>query len=146
MDLELHVVDLGLDATDADLVEQMRHMEEHREAGFKRVGCSIRGYDRDSRELWQIPEVVEFCKKLVRIGFIAGLDVSFTFPPNQPPLPVPVAPLGSLDIWLVAKGHMKEDGTVEMTMDLLDQFKKELQYLNTVSEDMLSGTNPGAGR
>jgi hypothetical protein len=145
MDLELHVVDLGLDATDADLVEQMRHMQEYREAGFKRVGCSIRGYDTDSRELWQIPEVVEFCKKLVRIGFIAGLDVSFTFPPNQPPLPVPVAPIGSLDIWLVAKGHMKEDGTVEITVDLLDQFKKELQYLNTVSEDMLSGTNPGAG-
>ena len=145
MGLELHVVDLGLDATDADLVEQMRHMEEHRAAGFKRVGCSIRGYDADSRELWQIPEVVDFCKKLVRIGFIAGLDVSFTFPPDQPPLPVPVAPMGSLDIWLIAKGHMRIDGTVEMTIDLLDQFKKELQYLNTVSEDMLSGKNPATG-
>jgi hypothetical protein len=141
MGLELHVVALGLDATDADLVEQMRHMEEHRAAGFKWVGCSIRGYGADSRELWQIPEVVDFCKKLVRIGFISGLDVSFTFPPNQPPLPVPVAPMGSLDIWLIAKGHMRIDGTVEMTTDLLDQFKKELEYLNTVSEDMLSGGN-----
>src|SRR5947209_1461052 len=64
MGLELHVVDLGLDATDADLVEQMRHMEDYRTAGFKQVGCSIRGYGMDSRELWQIPEVVDFCKKL----------------------------------------------------------------------------------
>ena len=141
MGLELHVVDLGLDAADADLVEQMRHMEEHREAGFKRVGCSIRGYETDNRDLWQIPEVVDFCKKLIRIGFIAGLDVSFTFPPNQPPLPVPVAPWGSLDIWLIAKGHMSKDGTVEMTTDLLSQFKKELQYQNTVAEDMLSAGN-----
>ena len=138
MSLELHVVDLGLDATDADLVVQMRHSEGYRKAGFKRIGCSFRGYATDSRELWQIPEVVEFCKKLVRIGFIAGLDVSFTFPPDQPPLPVPVAPMGSLDIWLIANGHMRHDGTVEMTKELLNRFTKEIEYLNTVSEDMLS--------
>jgi hypothetical protein len=60
-------------------------------------------------------------------------------------LPVPIAPLGSLGIWLVATGHRKEDDTVEMTVDLLEQFQKELQYVNTVSEDMLSGKNPGAG-
>jgi hypothetical protein len=139
MGLKLHVVDLGLDATDSDLVEQMRQMEEHRAAGFERVGCSIRGYNADNRDLWQIPEAIDFCKKLVRLGFIAGLDVSFTFPANQPPLPVPVAPMGSLDIWLIAKGHMSKDGTVELTKDLLDQFKRELEYLNTVAEDMLSG-------
>jgi hypothetical protein len=32
-----------------------------------------------------------------------------------------------------------------MTEDLLHQSKKELQYLNTVSEDVLSGKNSGAG-
>ena len=36
--------------------------------------CSV---DKDPRPLYEIPKVVAFCKKLVRIGFIAGLDVSF---------------------------------------------------------------------
>src|SRR3954468_4447518 len=133
MGLDLHLVEVGLDATDADLVEQMRHMEAHRQAGFRRVGCVLRGYGDDPRALWQIPEGVEFCKKLVRIGFIAGLDVSFTVP-ERVPLPVPVAPWGSLDIWLIAKGHMK-GGAVEITRPLLDQFTRDLKYLNTVAED-----------
>ena len=55
--------------------------------------------------------------------------MSFTFPPDQQPLRGSVAPMGSLDIWLIAKGHMRIDGTVEMTIDLLDQVQKK--SLNT---------------
>lgn len=77
MNLELHIVEVGLNATDADLVEQMRYMDDRRQAGFKHVGCLVRGYEEDPRPLYEIPKVVAFCKKLVRIGFIAGLDVSF---------------------------------------------------------------------
>ncbi len=137
MPLALHVIEVGLDAADADLVEQMRHMAERRRAGFKHVGCLVRGYEGDPRALYLIPEVVEFCKKLVRIGFIAGLDVSFTVP-ERVPLPVPFEPWGSLDVWVVAKGYMKH-GTVEVTRELLDEFTRDLRYANTVAEDVLSG-------
>jgi hypothetical protein len=76
MSLELHIVEVGLNATDADLVEQMRYMDDRRQAGFKHVGCLVRGYKEDPLPLYEIPKVVAFCKKLARIGFIAGLDDS----------------------------------------------------------------------
>jgi hypothetical protein len=136
MSLELHLVELGVNATDTNLTEQMRHMENRRKAGFRRIGCLIRGYEHDERALWQIPEVVALCKRLVRIGFISGLDVSFTLP-KPVPLPVPVEPFGALDVWVIARGSMSVGG-VEVTRDLLDQFKKDLCYANTVAEDLLS--------
>jgi len=136
MTLELHIVEVGLNATDADLFEQMRCMDDRRKAGFKHIGCLVRGFEEDPRPLYEIPKVVASCKKLVRIGFIAGLDVSFTVP-EPVPLPIPIAPWGSLDIWVIAQGYMK-DGSVEITRPLLEQFKKDLSYSNTVAEDMLS--------
>jgi len=77
MSLEMHIVEVGLNATDADLVEQMRYMDDRRQAGFKHVCCLVCGFEEAPRPLYEIPRVVAFCKKLVRIGFIAGLDVSF---------------------------------------------------------------------
>ena len=80
--------------------------------------------------------MVALCKRLVRLGFVSGLDVSFLLP-EPVPLPIPATPLGSLDVWMVAHGHMRHGG-VDVT-DLLDQFSNDLKYANTVSEDLLSG-------
>lgn len=135
MTLELHIVALGIDATDADLIEQMRLMEEKRTEGYRHVGCTISGFGSDKRELWQIPEVVAFCKRLTRIGFMAGLDVSYTFPKDIP-LSTPIKPMGSLDLWLIAQGMAR--ALIVLTEEKWNQFLKELEYQNSVCEDFLS--------
>jgi len=38
---------------------------------FSQVLFSVSGYDQDSRELYQIPEVIAFFKRMIKVGFTA---------------------------------------------------------------------------
>ena len=78
-------VELGINATDGDILDQMRIMKRAREErSYDNVVCTIRGYDDDHRELYDIPEVRSFCRRLLSLGFISYLDFS-TRPGSQTP-------------------------------------------------------------
>jgi hypothetical protein len=60
----VHLIDLGLDASNEALVEQMRFMRRSRTEGIAGcVACTVRGFHDDPRELQDIPEVRAFCRQ-----------------------------------------------------------------------------------
>src|ERR1700722_18915561 len=79
------IVDLGLDATNYDLLDQMRVMKRAREERFyPHVVAQIRGFGDDPRELYDIPEVRAFCRRLVNLGFVSYLEVTTLINPKLP--------------------------------------------------------------
>ena len=49
-------VELGIDATNDDIVVQMRKMKACREDGsYGHVVCTVRGFSDDKRDLFEIP-------------------------------------------------------------------------------------------
>ena len=80
---------INLPVTDASLRIQMQQMARFRnlvgDGQNLRCVCTVAGYGDDPRELWEIPEVQDLCKRLIKIGYISLLD---TMPnvdlPNSP--------------------------------------------------------------
>jgi len=101
----MHVIDLGLDATDEDIAEQTRKGMETMEAGGYAY-CTIRGYDDDPRPLCEIPEVRRYCRRLYDLGFPAALILSTSKPElisRHPAIPeLARFGLGALELWLIA--------------------------------------------
>ena len=65
-------VELGLDATNEDILDQMRVMKKARmDRAYDSVVCSIRGFADDPRELFEIPEVRAFCRRIINLGLIS---------------------------------------------------------------------------
>jgi hypothetical protein len=101
---------INLPVTDSSLRNQMVQMARFRnlvgDEENPRCVCTIAGYDLDPRELWEIPEVQDLCKRLVAIGYISLLD---TMPnidlPGCPAIPVEYGrPWGAWEVWTVACG------------------------------------------
>ena len=93
------------DESDEGILSHMRTMKAAREThSWKHIRCLITGYDADPRELWDIPEVAELCKRLVAMGFISYLDFG-NFPGIES-----VAnnmALGAAEVILIARGRMR---------------------------------------
>ena len=75
------------------------------ESGFF---LSIAGFDDDPRELWQIPEVVEFFKNLIEIGFITLLVPDIIDIPKGKRLG-----LGALEVWM----YVNHNGEFELDIE-----------------------------
>jgi hypothetical protein len=71
------VVELGLDASNEDVIAKMRLMKLARErrAYAHVIGC-VAGFDDDPRDLWKIPEARAFARRLMALGFGSFLDPS----------------------------------------------------------------------
>ena len=51
-------VELGIDATNDNILDQMRTMKACREDGnYGHVVCTVRGFSEDKRDLFEIPEI-----------------------------------------------------------------------------------------
>lgn len=70
----------------------------------------VSGYDDDPRELWEIPEVVDFFHRCIDAGVISLLPFSTMVTPN------PVPGLGALEVWLMAHGRWSR-GTSRISPD-----------------------------
>ncbi len=120
-------VDLGLDATDPDLLDQMRIMkrvrEEHR---YDRIVCTIRGFTGDPRELYDIPEVRAYCNRLVDLGFISYLDFSTLFDPKTPELAR--HGWGASEVWLCSEGRLKAHNP--LTREILNELQQAILKSN----------------
>lgn len=129
--MNMMIVELGLDATNDDLREQMRQMKRVREArALPNVICVLRGFDTDPRQLWQIPEVRAFCVRLVDQGFISYLDPA-THLPQCPPWAR--TGFGALEVWLIARG-MFTGGPLDVGAEHVERFRGELNLANAVAD------------
>jgi len=73
-------VELGIDATNDEILDQMRTMKACREDGsYGHVVCTVRGFSEDKRDLFEIPVLRAFCLRVVNLGFISYLDFTTTF-------------------------------------------------------------------
>ncbi len=96
------VVELGLDAIESDIVDQMQRMKRCRAMkSYDQITCTIRGFENDERELFEIPEVRQFCDWLVELGFISFLDFETMFSATKPNSVF--AGWGASEVWLCAK-------------------------------------------
>jgi hypothetical protein len=141
----LHV-DLGLNATNVDILDQMRVMKRCREEGFyQNVVCSIRGYHDDPRELYEIPEVRAFCRRLVCQGFVSYLDVSTTLPACNRPEEVQGA-WGLFEVWFCSEGRTKRDMvfTREEIMAVLREMDAVILESNARADAALGPLTPVA--
>ncbi len=98
--------------TDESLRKRMIEMENILSKNSFKTGfiLTIDGYDRDSRELWEIPEVRTLTKRIVKIGLISLLDVSTTWRRNEDP--IYHMTFGALEMWAISKGFLNSKYTL----------------------------------
>ena len=139
--MNMMIVELGLDATNDELREQMRLMKQVRETrSLPNVICVVRGFDRDPRELWQIPEVRAFCVRLVDQGFISYLDPA-THLPFCPPWAR--TGFGALEVWLIANG-MFTGAALDVSAEDVERFRAVLDRANGVADATVGPFRGGA--
>ena len=116
-------VDLGIDATNDDILDQMRIMKrarEHRRYGS--VVCTIRGRGDDPRELFDIPVIRAFCRRIYALGFTSYLDFGTVFNPTE--APEPVEAWGHAEVWMTGEGRMRRVnvGTPEVFAEIMGAY------------------------
>jgi hypothetical protein len=118
-------VDLGLDASNDDILDQMRILKRAREERcYKAIVCLVRGFDDDPRELFDIPEVRAFCRRIVNLGFISYLDFTTFFDPEMPEEAKKA--WGAAEVWLCSEGRLKLKNTLmKKLLDELEQVVRE---------------------
>lgn len=94
----------------------------------------ISGHDDDPRELWEIPEVADLCRRFVTLGFISVLAV-------QEESDDPKMALTALKVWLLARGELRA-GTQNVTTETFKQFWGDLMESNRTAEALLASHKP----
>ena len=140
------VVDLGLDASNDDIRDKMRLMRQARiDRTYSNIVCVVRGFDSDARELFDIPEVRAFCRRLMTLGFASYLDGATTLTGAGP------ASLreawGAFEVWMTAEGKLGANLAKRMNRDrkyantVLDDWKAMLTQQNAIADAAL-GSSP----
>jgi hypothetical protein len=131
------VHELSVGITDAEIIGVMQEAKQLRDGGAMTLTCVIDGFNDDPRELGDIPEARELCRRLVALGYVSFLDVITSakgFPTYNGG-----RTLGAFEVWRIARDEVHEVGLVEIdTTDLLRFVEKDLPYLNTVADDHLT--------
>jgi len=99
--------------TDSELIEQMRQCIEvvaETRCGFFLL---ISGYDFDEREVFEIPEVVDLCQRLCKIGFPSVLWPSTWLKESGdiggiPRKDAAELGMGAFEVWAIAVGLIAE--------------------------------------
>lgn len=121
MSAKLAYVTLELGATNESLAGSMLKMKNLRaRAEPLHVICCIGGFEADSRNLWEIPEVRAFCRRLVALGLIYYLDESTLLNPEASF--AAKAGWGALEVWLCSEGRLSGDAMALAPADL-DSFR-----------------------
>jgi hypothetical protein len=127
-------VDLGIDATNDDILDQMRIMQQGREEQlYDNIVCTVRGFAHDQRELYAIPEVRAFCRRLVSLGFISYLDMSTIFAANVPLLAKRA--WGAAEVWLASEGRLRAQNP--LTHELIAEIQQVVSDANARADKAL---------
>ena len=122
------IVELGLDASNDDLRDQMRILKRARENKFyENIVCVIRGFDSDERELYEIPEIRAFCRRVVTIGLISYLDMATIYPIDIPRLAK--SGWGASEVWLCGEGRRQPN--IPLSENLIAELENAISEANT---------------
>lgn len=96
---------------------------------------TISGHDDDHRDLWKIPEAIDFMKRLCNLGFISVLEVSTTAPNLvRKEYKLKTLPgFGALEIWMCATNRM-EHGKNDISIETIRKFYEDLKTSNHHAE------------
>ncbi len=134
-------VNLGINATNDDLTDQMRIMKRHREDGqTTNIVCTIRGFLDDRRELFEVPEVRAFCKRLCDQGFISYLDPSTTLFQDDDVVPEVNLAWGAFEVWFCGIGRMR--ATADIYEKDWHEFESALLKSNGKSDSTIGPFTP----
>ena len=103
MQSSLIFVQTSVDQTDEHLAAQSKAVLEHARCHRSFAVLGVLGYDRDPRELWEIPEVRTHLRRLVGFGVIAVLVRSTGIRELVPTDLIGCPALGAFEAW--AHGH-----------------------------------------
>ena len=105
----------------------------------------IDGFGADRRDLWEIPEAIELCKRLVESGIIADLTPSTSCPGMMslggvPPELSQCGGLGAFEVFLISKGYYK-GGEFRVNSDQTKEYAEAMEVALGVMESLVEGTN-----
>ncbi len=125
--------------TDQEILKRMRLVEACSDGLFisDRV-CYIGGFDNDSPELYKIPKVRAFCRRLVSLGYLCYLTPIINPEPEQP-TPLPGA-WGAREVWLCSEDRMPED--LPKHSELTEEFIAVLAAAKDRAKANLGALNP----
>lgn len=128
---DLAILAIELSLSNQELLDMMHKAKELREDGkFSNIICAVHGFDDDSRELYEIPEVRAFCRRLVCQGFISYLDFCTTVPEACDG--ETLDGWGAMEVWLCSEGRLAK--TVEITEPLLKEIEAVLLKSNAKAD------------
>lgn len=129
--MDIMCITLDSDSKDDELKECIQKLLPvcmNKKQGF----CfTLTGFDSDKRELWEIPEAINFMKKLCDIGFISLLEISTSSKHliresyNLDLLPG----FGALEVWMCANKFLGT-GHNAITENVFAKFQESLQAAN----------------
>lgn len=124
-----HVLVFTTDLTDEELRGKMRDLGLALRATGTAFMATIMGYEHDSRELQEIPEVIAFCKRLVNLGLISVMEMTTLSEEARQRNPLAKSAWGALEVWMTANNLLKKGQTV-VTQQMLDRFAADLMESN----------------
>lgn len=128
------------DMTKRDLIEAFAYALPEVVEKNEPMMVSFHGWNRDERELWNIPEAVALSKTILEIGGISALEV---FPnmrwdavPKEDDREFRPTGMGAFDIWMMAKELIDSLNGKNLAdhMDLFEAFKSDLIQSNNTLE------------
>lgn len=129
----MHVCDLSAKLTTSDLRDLVLEHGKFVVTNNAPLFATVSGYDKDSRELWEIPEVARLCQRVIESGVVSLLA------PNMGDDRMPGL-LGAWDVWAIATGKFV-DGISELTPAVVSEFVAMLSEANK-SADVLIAQDP----
>lgn len=110
--------------TDAEMIRFIDEADSERLAGS---GCylTISGFDNDQRDLWDIPEALEFCDRLVAHGMLSLLEFNLPLDKYRP------MATGALQLWA---WHKRLGGQFMFDRELFDKFIADIKRSNSIVE------------
>ena len=135
MNNDLWIMRLSLDLSNDEIIDMMKAMKLAREKqACQEIVCFIEGFDGDRRQLFDIPEVIAFCRRLVNLGFTSWLTFQ-TSVPGTSEYESLNGSLGSLEVWLISERLIKQE--MEITKALFEKCVYENGKANEVSDRLI---------
>lgn len=125
---------VAIDETNEEIADYMRRMKAARENGVKHVFLTIGGFNDDPRELYQIPEVRAFCRRLVNLGFTSYLDFTTTIGGETG------YGWAMAEVWLCANGRGKT--MTSISPEELDELEREWAASNERADALIGPFTP----
>lgn len=110
--------------TDEQIDEMLRRANAFCLAENSAYFLVVPGYDDDSRELYEIPEVLDLFDRLAKRGCMTVLEVNAAKDDDM-------RMIGAYQLWAIAK-RLVSDRTIPLSRELLEQFVADLKVSNAI--------------